>query len=76
MPLCEVIQTTPAIQAGARRIAPLSHASKVEQKFTVDERMLWFRYTRGEAWDKEFDSQLYDVKDMVCIGTRYASAIY
>ncbi|KAH8708434.1 hypothetical protein GQ44DRAFT_725334 [Phaeosphaeriaceae sp. PMI808] len=63
MPLCEAIQTTPAIQAGARILAPLLlHSSNVAQKRTEDERMRWFRYTRGETWDKEFNSQLKDLE--------------
>lgn len=76
MPLYEVIQTTPAIQAGARRLASILHASNPKQRPTSDERMKWYRFTPSVAWAEDFSIQLKEVQKIVCIWKMRASALY
>jgi hypothetical protein len=66
MPLAVPIQTTLAVQTAARELALLlrePHAMRVK---TEDERMKWFKYSRGASWDDVYSVLLEKIKDMVC----------
>jgi hypothetical protein len=70
MPSCQLVKTTPAIQAKAQKLALLLPSSDVEQIQNDDPRMQWFKYTRGQPCHEDFQNIIEGLKDIVCTWLR------
>ncbi|OAL56127.1 hypothetical protein IQ07DRAFT_189340 [Pyrenochaeta sp. DS3sAY3a] len=65
MPTCEIVQTTPTIEARAGELALLLPKLKVQQIPTKDDRMRWFRYIPDQKCTDKLEELLLDLRPII-----------